>query len=62
MSGVSIEVFQREALRSVASFVQWYMAEHEKSPDDFPLELPEDNAGLWWEFLISHMMAESENG
>jgi P2-related tail formation protein len=32
-------------------FRDWWTEQHKANPDGFPLEIHEDNEGLWWEFF-----------
>lgn len=39
---------------SIKEFVEKYKAKHEMFPELYPLEMPEDNNGLWIEFMIDY--------
>ncbi len=32
-------------------FKAWYTKQHENNPEHFPLSIPADNSGVWWEML-----------
>ena len=49
MSDISIQDFCVEYAGNAVDFVRWYTAKNKIAPDMFPLSLPRDNAGVWWE-------------
>ena len=48
---MTLEEFRQYQLDKLDAFVTYWLDEHAKSPDDFPLELPEDNEALWFELF-----------
>lgn len=38
---------------SLEDFQLAYRRKHMENPEHYPLELPENNAGLWYEFFIT---------
>lgn len=36
-----------------------YRRKHKENPEHYPLELPENNAGLWYEFFITFVLEGS---
>lgn len=55
MSAQTLEEFTTEAMREVQGFHAAYMKRHIANPEQYPLSLPESNAGLWLEFLVQYM-------
>ena len=53
---ISLDQFMRFVREHANEFESYWIEMNEKHPDQFPLELPEDNDGLWWE-----MFAEFES-
>ncbi|MGD1524284.1 hypothetical protein [Vibrio harveyi] len=43
-----------DSFSQAASFKRWWLENHKVNPDEFPLSLPNDNAGLWAEQLREH--------
>ncbi len=37
----------------LTTFVDDYKLQHKAKPGQFPLELGDENKGLWWEFFMS---------
>lgn len=48
-----IDDFADEARVALTAFVDDYKLQHKSKPDQFPLELGDDNRGLWWEFFVT---------
>jgi len=48
---VSLHEAMRNARADLDRFEAAYLAGHRANPDQYPLELPANNAGLWIEFL-----------
>lgn len=44
----------QEYIDQAHRFEKWYLEQHEQNPDLFPLELPDDNAGVWFEQIADH--------
>lgn len=51
----TLEDFTTEAMRDVQAFHAAYMKHHIANPEHYPLSMPEENAGLWLEFLVQFM-------
>ena len=47
-----IDVFAAEVRIAISAFVDDYKLQHKSKPDQFPLELGDENKGLWWEFFM----------
>ncbi|SER81998.1 hypothetical protein SAMN04244573_04388 [Azotobacter beijerinckii] len=50
--GLSLDQFADEVRRDIEAFVADYRKKHEENPEHYPLELPDNNAGLWSEFFM----------
>ena len=50
----SIDQAAEEFTTSIKEFVEKYKAKHEMFPELYPLEMPDDNAGLWAEFMVDY--------
>lgn len=48
---VSLSKFVSQMQSSLKKFEENYLVQNVKNPTNFPLELPEDNSGLWFEFF-----------
>lgn len=47
----SLDEFVAEIKKSIDLFAEDYKKHHVENPDNYPLELPENNSGLWFEFF-----------
>ena len=45
----SLDEFIEETKRELDSFRAFWIREHKKNPEDYPFDLGEENAGLWFE-------------
>jgi len=52
MKKQSLDQFVKEIQRDILEFSKDYKKKHEENPEHYPLELTEDNSGLWFEFFI----------
>lgn len=50
-----IDQFVTEVETGIKQFAEEYKAQHEANPEHFPLELGDDNSGLWIEFFFDFM-------
>jgi hypothetical protein len=57
---VSLEQAAAEFKQNIDKFVDAYRAQHAKEREKYPLEMADDNSGLWVEFMTSTLMALSE--
>jgi len=51
---VTLEQAVAEAHQRAESFKKFWLTEHARKPEHFPLALPADNAGLWFEQINDH--------
>lgn len=51
MSAISLEQFVAEIKENIALFEQDWLQKHADNPEMYPLSIPADNAGLWYEFF-----------
>lgn len=51
-NSITIDQAAEEFATSIVEFVKQYKAKHELFPELYPLTLPEDNIGLWAEFIM----------
>lgn len=51
----SLEEFTSEVQRDIITFTSEWLKKHEEQPDLYPLTLPPENEGLWFEFFINYM-------
>ncbi len=51
---ISIDQAAAEFKQSIDSFVEAYKAKAASNPEEYPLQLPEENAGLWTEFILDY--------
>lgn len=52
MSKSSLDSFVKEVQTDIVKFEKAYREKHAENPEHYPLELPADNSGLWFEFFI----------
>ena len=57
----SLDEFIKEAQGCLESFKQYWLAKHNENPTEFPMELPDNNVGLWWEFF-SQSIDDAQSG
>lgn len=53
---VSLNEVTTDLAETVAKFKSEWLKKHEELPEQYPLELPNDNAGLWTEFFFQFYM------
>jgi hypothetical protein len=51
---ITFEQFMQAARENLEDFEREYLANHEKTPDLYPLEIDQNNEGVWWEQLAEH--------
>lgn len=51
----NIDQFAAEVSRDIELFRADWHKKHQQNPEMYPLELPEDNEGLWFEFFVEFM-------
>ena len=49
---MTLDQFIEEVENSVQEFAREYRENNKVNPEHYPLELPDENSGLWWEFLM----------
>ncbi len=49
---VSLDQAAANFKRDIDAFVEAYKAKHVASPAEYPLALPDNNSGLWVEFML----------
>lgn len=62
MNGVSLDDFVAEVKAEIESFAAEYRAQHAKNPEQYPLVIDADNAGVWTEFFVDHMQRDHHDG
>lgn len=50
---ISLDDFIKQAYNELDTFKEYWMKENKKNPKNFPMALPADNSGLWWEMFTS---------
>jgi hypothetical protein len=48
---ISLDDFVKDTQIKLIKFAESYRKEHAKDPQSWPLELPNSNSGLWYEFF-----------
>lgn len=51
----TLDQFVAEVEADIKAFAAQYRAEHAAEPERYPLELGDDNSGLWLEFFFDFM-------
>lgn len=46
---MTLEQFIIAEKETLEKFRVWYTSEHNNNPEQFPLEFPEENSGMWFE-------------
>ncbi|SFB42814.1 hypothetical protein [Azotobacter beijerinckii] len=60
--GLTLDQFADEIRRDIEAFVADYRKKHEENPEHYPLELPDNNAGLWSEFFMDfHLHGKAQD-
>lgn len=49
-----------EEINRVNAFKTWYLKMNSQEPDKFPLKLPENNIGLWFEMISDFDLSDAE--
>lgn len=62
MSDVSISQFVSEIKELAQLFEEDWLQKHAENPEAYPLSLPEDNAGLWYEFFQEFGLSDQIDG
>lgn len=57
---VSLDQFVAEVKADIEAFAERWRKDHAESPETYPMELPDDNAGLWSEFFMEFMHRDTE--
>lgn len=47
-----LDSFVKEVQSNITKFAEEYRKKHAENPEHYPLELTEDNYGLWLEFFV----------
>jgi hypothetical protein len=47
----SLDSFVKEIQRDIVEFEKAYKQKHAENPEHYPLELSDENSGLWFEFF-----------
>lgn len=55
----NLDQFVVEVQADIEAFAADYRAKHAVNPDHYPLELGDDNAGLWAEFFMDFMTRDT---
>lgn len=55
-----IDEFETEARVALTAFIDDYKLQNKAKPKKFPLELGDDNRGLWWEFFMSFAVEKED--
>jgi hypothetical protein len=50
----SLDAFVKETQKDILKFAEEYRKKHNETPEQYPLVLNEDNAGLWFEFFMEY--------
>lgn len=50
---MTLDDFVREEKEKMTRFVLYWISNHKKDPEMFPLEIPDDNSGTWIEMYNS---------
>jgi hypothetical protein len=51
-----LDNFSEEIQKAAIAFKVEWLKKHESNPEEYPLTLPNENAGLWYEFFINFML------
>lgn len=50
---MTLDDFVREEKEKMSRFVHYWISNHQKDPELFPLEIPDDNSGVWTDMYNS---------
>lgn len=51
----TLDQFIEEIKADLEAFASEYRKHHAANPEQYPLVLPDENAGLWFEFFSDHV-------
>lgn len=54
-----LDSFVKETQSNITKFAEGYRKKHAENPEYYPLELPQENSGLWLEFFLNYCTGES---
>jgi hypothetical protein len=57
---MTLDEFIIEKRAEIETFRAWWLENHQKAPEKFPLEVPAENAGLWDEMLLDFDQSSDE--
>lgn len=57
----TLDEFVAEVKRDIDAFAATYRAQHLINPEHYPLQLGDDNSGLWLEFFMDSMTSPTTN-
>tara|TARA_R110002124_G_scaffold128157_8_gene288582 strand:+ start:7640 stop:7825 length:186 start_codon:yes stop_codon:yes gene_type:complete len=57
---LSLDAYVASVQKNIVLFAEQYRAQHKDNPDNYPLVLENDNAGLWNEFFIDHLLSTDD--
>ncbi|WP_305910501.1 hypothetical protein Q9L42_020330 (plasmid) [Methylomarinum sp. Ch1-1] len=55
-----LERFLNKVELKKQAFREAWMREHKKNPKHFPLDMPDGNEGLWYEFFYNFLLQEGD--
>ncbi|WP_092320912.1 hypothetical protein [Pseudomonas saponiphila] len=55
----SLDAFVAEVQADIEGFAAEYRRQHALNPEQYPLELSDDNSGLWIEFFVDYMTRDT---
>ena len=58
---VTLDEFVQEVLSGVQEFAADYRKQNSLNSEHYPLELPDDNAGLWFEFFSDFLSRDEQS-
>jgi hypothetical protein len=56
---INLDQFVTDMKIDIEAFAADYRAEHAVNPEQYPLELGDDNAGLWVEFFMDFITRDT---
>ena len=57
---MTLDEFLAEVRDAEVNFEREWRRQHAISPEDYPMDIPDDNAGLWWELFFENTQPSEE--
>jgi hypothetical protein len=59
---LTLDDFVSDTIEELQRFKLWWEKMHAAEPEKYPMEMPDENAGLWFEMYLTYSDVESSGG